>query len=343
MLSIRFILSIVACLVGGVLMLPALIIISPFWFIFIISKIVNKLKPTISEWEDIIEFDPDLGWRAKPSINTHMDVDGVYHMTTGRDGWRGNYDLKKSNVVVIGDSFVFGQGSDDKDYFANLTNLAKTKPIGAPGYGAVHYLLLLRRLNDQIRGKIIVWFIYTGNDLRESIRPSSYGYHFPFVFRDSEKADWKIKTDHINSKKLPFNFEKSYKTSMPELADLFSQNYFSDYAYGALEYLLKEAKKYCDGYGAKFVVVPLPIHWLFDGNYNYKIKRFASKPDSFSVKYPEDRVKSICKNNGINFKPSFDYFTREDFLPNDLHWSKSGNKKAAIIIEEIFASLSKKS
>ncbi len=335
MLFIRLILSLIASLFGILLLIPLLIILLPFWFVSVFLKIISKFKPKISDWEETIEFDQRLGWRPRPNMRVHMESDGVYRITTGPDGWRGNYSLKDSSVVVIGDSFVFGHAVDDADHFASLTK-TRVKPIGAPSYGAVHYLLLLKTLTSELKGKLVIWLVY-GNDYGESVHSASYGYRFPFVFFNHQTDAWEIKTDHISSRKLPFHFDRGYKTSMPELADLFSKNYFSDYAFGAFEYLVKEAKKHCDAHGAEFAIVTSPIRWLIDGSFVNKIKRHTAHPENFSLKYPDEQVELICKRNGITFRPSLGEFVREDFLPNDLHWSRSGNKKIARIIDGVYA------
>ncbi|OHA26495.1 MAG: hypothetical protein A3C06_02870 [Candidatus Taylorbacteria bacterium RIFCSPHIGHO2_02_FULL_46_13] len=338
MAFVRFILSLLASLVGIVFMIPMAALLFPFWYISVLVKISEKLKPKIVVWEDIIQFDQRLGWRVKPKVDAHMEVDNVYHLTTGEEGWRGNFNLKESTVVAVGDSFVFGQGVDDKDYFANLTHSAHVKPLGAPGYGATHYLLLLQSLTTELKGKLVIWFVYTGNDFRESIRPSSYGNKSPYVFYNRKRGQWEIQTDHINPQRLPFNFEKSYNVSIPELADLFSKNHLSEYAYAAFEYLAKEAQKHCDTHGAKFVIITTPVRWFLDGNYTFKIKRHASKPDDFSVKYPDEQAAIICKRNGIVCKSCFDEFSLDDFLPRDLHWSRKGNQTAANIIDALYRS-----
>ncbi|KKU68843.1 MAG: hypothetical protein UX89_C0001G0034 [Parcubacteria group bacterium GW2011_GWA2_47_16] len=332
---IRFTLFLIASLTGILFLIPWVIILIPFWFISIILKIVDGLKPKIAGWEDIIKFDHLLGWRAKPNTRSYMETDGVYRITTGPDGWRGNYNLSESNVVVMGDSFVFGQGTDDGDYFAGLTKVAKVKPIGAPGYGATHYLLLLRTLTTELKDKLVIWFVFTGNDYREAIRPTSYGYHFPFVFYDNETNTYKIRTDNINPQKLPFNFEKGYKTSMPELADLYYKNYLSDYAFGAFEYLVKEAKNHCEKYGAKFAIATIPLWWVLDEKTVNKIKRHCSDVEQFSSRYPDERTAEICNRHYILFRAGSDCFVRKDFLPNDFHWSRAGNQKAALVIDEM--------
>lgn len=342
MILIRLILSLIAFLLGIIFAIPAVLAMLPFWIVSAVLKIIRLSGPKISDWEDIIEYDSKLGWRAKSNVDVHMDIDGIYRMTTGADGWRGGYDLKESDTLVIGDSFVFGQGADDRDHFANLTKRARVKPLGAPGYGLTHYLLLLQNLTSELKGKLVIWFVHTGNDYREAVRPSSYGYHFPFVFRNAETGAWQIRADHIREKKLPFHFEKGYNTSMPELADLFSKNYFSDYGFGAFEYLVSEAKKHCARYGAKFAVVTLPVRWLIDGSYTQKIKRHASAPENFSVKYPDEQASLICKRLHIEFRATLDEFVREDFLPVDLHWSRRGHEKAAKIIDELYGDFLKK-
>lgn len=338
---LRLLLSVLASLFGTVLLIPLFIILTPFWIISIFFKIIEKSKPKISDWEETIAFDSHLGWRPKPNLKVHMESDGMYRLSTGPDGWRGKYSLKESDTVVIGDSFVFGHAVDDADHFASLTKLARVKPIGAPSYGALHYLLLLKTLTVELKGKLVIWFVY-GNDYGESVHAASYGYRFPFVFLNRKSGAWEVKTDHIQPMKLPFHFDRGYKTSMPELADLFSKNYFSDYAFGAFEYLAEEAKKHCNENGAEFVIVTIPIRWLIDGSYVSKIKRHTANPENFSLEYVDEQIGHICKRHNIIFRPCLKEFVRSDFLPNDLHWSRQGNKKAAKIIDELYQNFLKK-
>ncbi len=338
----RFTLSFIASTFGLVLIIPALLFAVPIWAIGIFRKIIISFAPKNSEWEDIILFDPQLGWKAKPNVNTRMKTDNSYTVITGKDGWRGNYSLDKSNTLVIGDSFVFGQGTDEKQHFAGLTQLATVKPIGAPGYGVTHYLLLLKNLTKELNGKLVIWFVFTGNDYREAIRPTSYGYHFPFTYRDQSTGSYKINTGGISENKLPFNFEKGYKTSMPELADLYYKNYFSDYAYGAFEYLLKEARDHCEKNGAKFAIMTIPLWWVEDKEAINKVKRHCGKPEDFSPKYPDKITTEICKRHSIPFRAGTEFFIRENFLPNDFHFSNSGNKKASAIIDELYSLIMRK-
>lgn len=338
----RLLLTFVAVPVGIILVIPAIVIILPVWCIGIIIKIFHAGRPRVSSWEEIIQFDPTLGWRPKKNVKTTMETEGIYRVTTGPDGWRGNYVLDKSDTVVIGDSFVFGQGTDDRDYFASQTKNAKVKPLGAPGYGTAHYLLLLKQLSHELQGKLVIWFVFTGNDYREAIRPTSYGYHFPFAYYDNNTGNYKIRTDNVHPKKLPFNFEKGYKTSMPELADLYHKNYFSDYAFGAFEYLVSEAKNHCEKYRAKFAIATIPLWWIFDKNAAGKVKRYSSDAAKFSSRYPDERTAEICERLKVPFRAGTDYFVRKDYLSNDFHWSKAGNRKAARIIDKLHVSFLEK-
>lgn len=338
---IRFILSFIACLVGIILIIPAVIIVLPILLIAQVKKLWTSFKPKISEWEDIIQFDRQFGWQPKPNVQTQMNTDGAYRVTVGADGWRGNYSLKECQTIIIGDSFVFGNGTDDKNHFAELTKKTKVKPIGAPGYGTAHYLLILKTLTAELHGKLVIWFVFTGNDYREAIRPTSYGYHFPFVYYDEKTQSYKMRTDNIHPKKLPFNFERGYKTSVPELADLYYKNYLSDYAFGAFDYLTAEAKKHCESYGAKFAIITIPLWWLFDEQSAGKIKRYCSNIEKFSAHYPDERAAEICKRHHIPFRPGNSHFNRKDFLPNDFHFSRLGNQKAAHIIDDLYISFLK--
>ena len=338
----RLLPAFVAFFLGIILIIPALFLILPLWFIPLLLKTVKSWKTRMSKLEDIIQFDQALGWRSKPNIKTWMELDGEYRVTTGEDGWRGNYSLKDCNTVVIGDSFVFGQGVSDKNHFASHTNSAKVKPLGSHGYGATQYLILLKNLGNEIKGKLVIWFIFTGNDYREAIRPTSYGRHSPFVFYDNTTKSYKIRPENINPRKLPFNFEKGYSTSMPELADLYYKNYFSDYAFGAFEYLAEEAKKHCEIHGATFAITTIPLWWVHDEKAVRKVKRYCSNEEKFSPSYPDQKSEEICKSYDISFCSGAHFYQRADFLPNDFHWSRLGNKTAAKIIDKLHISFLEK-
>jgi hypothetical protein len=338
MIFFRLVTAFIGMVLGAIFILPVVIIFSPFFLVLLILKIYSLLGPKIGTWKDTVEWDKNLGWKHKPNLNMYLESDDVYHITTGKDGNRGHYSLKDCDVVAIGDSFVFGYAGDDKNHFANFTKHAKVKPIGAQGYSTVHYLLLLKSLTKEIENKTVVWFVYTGNDYRESVRPSVYGYLAPFVFFNEDAKIWEIKADHISPKRTSSNYDRGYKIAVGELADLFHENYFSNYAFSAFEYLVKEAKKHCDENGARFVVATTPISWLLDGAYNHKIKRHSSDPDKFSLRYPDERAAAICKQNDVEHVPCFDLLERQDFLLNDLHWSPVGNRKVAKIIDDIYMS-----
>src|SRR3989344_2632195 len=128
--TIRVVLSFIVSIIGIIAIIPAVLIMFPFWFLTVISNAIEKFKPKAVEWKDRIEYDPALGRHAKPNVSSYMDTDGLYRLTSGSDGWRGNYKIGDSDVVVIGDSFVFGIGVDDKDHFANQTKRARVKPMG---------------------------------------------------------------------------------------------------------------------------------------------------------------------------------------------------------------------
>jgi len=147
----------------------------------------------------------------------------VCHLTTDGEGWRGRTELRESDIVVFGDSFAFGYGVDDKKFFAGLNPDVRIKSIGVNGYNMVQSLFWMERLSVQLTGKLVVWFVYFGNDLYENLQPNLERYRMPFVRSFNGTGDWEIVTSHINATKWPFSSERRYHQRSQKFAvQLFS-------------------------------------------------------------------------------------------------------------------------
>lgn len=78
-------------------------------------------------------------------------------------------------ILVLGDSFTFGEGVDASESFSkrleSLLNKGRRTPVvevvnaGVPGYSTVQEIRLLRRLLPEVRAELVILAFYVGNDL----------------------------------------------------------------------------------------------------------------------------------------------------------------------------------
>jgi len=261
MAAIRLLIALTTAVVGIVLVIPIFVVGLPFIAVYLLTTvIVRALEPRFVTWREIIEYYPQIGWKPRGSLDTHHLSDDIFHMTTDPDGWRGIRSISESQVVVFGDSFALGYGIDDHDFFANVASGVRIKAIGAGGYNMVQELLWLERLSPQLPGKLVVWLIYFGNDLYENLAPEMYGYRMPFVRELDGTGEWEIVTSHVQPSKWSFVADpatvgiKYYQ----KLAELCSPTFFSERAYAACEYLIRNGKDVCSQVGARLIVITIP-------------------------------------------------------------------------------------
>jgi hypothetical protein len=98
-------------------------------------------------------FDPLLGWKNRPSFRNVGPLFGADRVTTNSNGARGSTDFPyhrtdKKRVVVVGDSFAFGQEVNDEETYAAVlgSTLSDTEVInlGVIGYGIDQMLLTVK-------------------------------------------------------------------------------------------------------------------------------------------------------------------------------------------------------
>src|SRR5438067_4881237 len=190
---VRTILAAVTASIALALLLPVVLLILPFWLLSLLTRgIARIIEPEFLTREQLIQFDPVFGWRARPNLDTHHLMVDVFHIRTDQDGWRGKHSLAESDIVVLGDSFAAGYGVSDRHFFANLPGGYKIKSVGIGGYSMVQELLWMKQLKSALHRKLVVWFVYYGNDLFDNLMPDLRGYRKPFVRENAVTADWEI-------------------------------------------------------------------------------------------------------------------------------------------------------
>ena len=115
-------------------------------------------------------FDPLLGWRAKPELRDRV-VFANKTLNTNSLGLRGRreYDERKEpgglRIMVLGDSFTFGDEVSDNEtfshYLGEMLPGAEVMNFGMHGYGHDQMLILYREVGRRFQPDIVViGFVY---------------------------------------------------------------------------------------------------------------------------------------------------------------------------------------
>jgi hypothetical protein len=333
---IRFIITLFAAGIGLLLIIPLFVIISPLWvFNIMINLLYMLLSKNVTSWEKIMQFKPEIGWQPYPNLNTsYFDrIGDRCTIKTDAEGWPGHYTIDESDIIVFGDSFAFGYGSNiERSYFSQITNY-RVKPIGAPGYNMVQELLLMRRYADRLKGKLVVWFICLENDLAENLKPYNPRFYTnPFIRSTNGIGDWEIVTRHVDYNKFLFGDKGISNATL--FAHLCTDSDYSSRVFSSARYLIRAGGEICDEAKARLVVVSIPSKDQLDNSGLQKLNRHLQGEQQIDPDYPDKKLSEICGELHVPFIAGATYLTFSDYKLRDGHWNYRGNKKIARLIEE---------
>ena len=322
------------------LVLPVLLLMLPLWLVSACTRALARLlEPAYLTRDQLIEYDPTFGWKPRANLNTrHLMVD-VFRISTDGDGWRGRSSLADSDVVVFGDSFAAGYGVDEEHIFANLSSEPRIKPIGIGGYSMVQAFLWMNELAPSLSGKLVVWFIYLGNDLYDNLSPDLRGYRKPFLREVRGGGGWEICSDHVTREQWPI-VRRSRKghIHMASLAELCSETFLAERAFAACRFLISEGHQLCSRVGADLVVLTIPdTHQLSAAGQAY-LKSLGPNLKGFDPDLPDAEIASICRTVGVRFLPGKNFLDVGCYRQNDCHWNPLGHRRVANTLANLYAS-----
>jgi hypothetical protein len=327
---LRTILAAVTAVIALLLLLPLVLLILPFWFVSILTRSIARIiEPEFLTREQLIQFDPVFGWRARPNLDTHHLMVDVFHIRTDQDGWRGRHSLAESDIVVFGDSFAAGYGVSDRHFFANLSGGYKIKSVGIGGYSMVQELLWMKELKNSLHRKLVVWFIYYGNDLFDNLMPDLRGYRKPFVRESSMTGEWEIVSSHVAPEQWSIIHQGRMQGQhhIPKLAELCSDTFLAKRAYRACEYLIETAKQICDEVQAQLVVVGIPDATQLTTTGRQNLKTMGGESASFDADRPDKELARICQSRGLHFQAGKTFLDAGCYKINDCHWNEKGHRR----------------
>lgn len=324
-----------AGIVGLVLALPALALLLPVWWIdFLVRAFRRLLEPRPVPWEELIEFAPEVGWKPKPHLSAHaLDFNQeAYFVTTDDSGWRGGGTVEDADVVVFGDSYAFGCGVDDGAFFADLPDDVQIKAIGSPAYSLVHSLMWMERMAPRLAGKLVVWFVYHGNDLADNVHPAFNRYRSPFVRPVAGGDGWELVSEHVDASPWTINEREG---GMEAFIEICTPGEHSKRAFAACDYLIRRGADVCRRAGARLVVLSIPD---LSPLARLALERALDRKDAserFDPDTPDRELARICERIGVPFVPLEDHLDAEDYLERDFHWSPKGHRKVARLLESL--------
>lgn len=334
----RIFLGIVAGLFGWVLLLPVVLLAMPLLLVPALTRLVVRVfQPASLPWEEWIQFDPQVGWRPKPNRGAYHRADGVFRTTTDADGWRGKTSIEDAEVVVFGDSFAWGYAANDDEFFADLDPHRKIKSIGINGYSMVQCLLWMEKLAPRLQGKLVVWFVYVGNDFCDNLSTDMRGYRAPFVRERKGGAGWEIVTSHLSRERWPLtpSSRRAGWHYLQKTAEICCENHFSRRAFSACEHLVHAARSVCERAGARLVVLSIPDLAQMSSDGLDRLRSLCGNHKTFDADRPDRELARICRANGVPFVATKPLMSREHFKAYDCHWNRDGNQRIAEIIAEL--------
>ena len=336
---LRALIAIAFTPIALIALLPIVAVACLFWLVsFATVALARLIAPVPAPWSDFIVFDAKLGWKSKANVDAHYLVAGdIYRAKTGDDGWRGDSKISESEIVVIGDSFAWGYGISDDEYFANLVTGVKVKPIGVMGYNLAQEVLCLKQYQSQLVGKLVVWFVYYGNDLFETLTPDMQGYRQPFVKETADGKGWEIITRHLSEKRWFLGVNPSDSVYYEKLADYCSSREPGSHrAYSGLHSLLEQGRDICAAAGARLVVVSIPEKTQLNSEGRMFLLQRGGDPFSLDTRLPDRITASICQELNVSFVPGMEYFELSHYLAKDCHWNGNGNRRMADLLNVLW-------
>lgn len=283
-------------------------------------------------------FDSALGWKAQSGLNQiRKTPDGTqWAVRINEDGFRGraNFDISaKKRVLVLGDSFAFGDGVDIADRFD--THLARMHPTwsivnrGMPGYGTDQELISARPLMSLMRSRDAVVLLTYANDFYDILRHTFVGRSKPWFSRDGGEL-----SEHRPSASFLYVL-RDYSYLVSRLLTVLErppQSYTRIEIENAVTIYESLVRQEITPYQERGVMVLIVRHGFQDGFFDSAGMNAEDVESMFERLCREQRVSCINLDDTIQAQSQ----TKETLFLADGHWSAAGHRVVADIVKRHF-------
>lgn len=167
------------CLLPGCLLLASLL------FAFAVAEgLAQAYVYGIAKKGKMFKPDPVLGWKVLPDLDMmRRNADGaLWHLATNADGSRSRSFWNESTLVkilILGDSFAFGEGVDLEDRFDTLLETSGLAGdivnLGVMGYGTDQQMIVARDYFPVMEAGDLVILLTHSNDFHDILRKTHSG------------------------------------------------------------------------------------------------------------------------------------------------------------------------
>ncbi len=280
----------------------------------------------------VFNFSERLGWENIPDIHKmayskyYKDNINYIHNSIGlRDEREFSIEQTNPRILLIGDSFVYGDGIDQADIIGRrLQELLPEYEIitaGTIGYSTTQYLMWYEEALHEYKPEIVVFFVYV-NDFAENRQHKAFGFTKPWIYFTPEfdiaefdniaEYEKRWGTVSMNMKQeqkgryFPMFFFDLYQGIKDNINELKTESYEESFlrinqGHIFLEQslpiparedliledkLLRHAKEVIEKDGAKFFVAFLPTRVQVDEVYREEVFKRYYNIDQYNFSFP---------------------------------------------------------
>lgn len=286
---------------------------------------------------EYVVFDAGKGYIIAPNLHTpYNNKEFASTVTTNQLGYRDdNASLNNPDVLILGDSYAWGWGVEEKDgvekQYEKLTG-KKALNMSVPGYSNIQQLLTLFSWERRgtLQGKhIILFFCY--NDLLDNENTSFNA--FPYFVKNGNstklhtptKADFDNWQDATNKwmihSQLAANSVLAFY-AMAAIKNAGSKDVYKDYQATTNRLNGAEAFMYvAENLAALQMQQQARITIAYIPSYSY----YTTGQQDVSHKL----VANVCNKLHFRFADLSPVLNINDYYPLDKHWNAEGHRKAA--------------
>ena len=190
------------------------------------TNVLKLHKFQESERGKFTRYDRLLGWDGLENAADAFEwLDTRHHVRQNRFGYRGSeYEFQRTDkrrILVLGDSFTWGFGVEDRDIFTSIIEekldySVEIVNMGVSGYGNDQQYLLWREKGHQREPDDIVVMVSLFTDLWDNIYHEKHGYPKP-VYRTDETGKFILsnvpvprRTESWKDSKIDIDIKQKY-------------------------------------------------------------------------------------------------------------------------------------